>query len=476
MRQEGDILGMNRDWHDFKALHSNIEGAREGFEKACETLFRKIYYPQPVNQMAVKQGDGGIDVFIGEFGIKPISVIQCKFFLESFGDSQKAQIRESFSRAKNADNYELKEWILAVPRVIDIDENSWWFNWVDKQNIDIRLINGNELIDLMKEHNVYNQIFQMKDSLILKELYDVIIPKKKEITSLSNEKSFLDEVFRSIQREEPVMLLSMTSTPYHNKVAKYYKDKIYEMAIEHYSKERAFSFHPSTSEEISQSKYFSKLAKQCSFDQDISDGDEFIEALDNELATHDICLLISEFENGSDRYRKEFALALRPLLLDNNSEYSCSIVILGRKRLAKLKYEENEEGNSPLNYFEELLIPTPTIEDYKKIENIEDDISHIYQLTGGHPELMKFCLRAKSEDYQSLILNSNYGDKFFRKYHNKRNRLLRLFEKDSLGQFSLWSQDELIRDLFWDNLIVEDGNRFKWIAPIVAKLGKRYFR
>jgi hypothetical protein len=107
---QNKIMGkkMQKDWRDFKSLYGNIEGAREGFEKACETLFRKVYYPQYVSQMAVKQGDGGIDVFVGEFGIKPISVIQCKFFLESFGDSQKSQIRESFSRAKNTDNYKLK--------------------------------------------------------------------------------------------------------------------------------------------------------------------------------------------------------------------------------------------------------------------------------------------------------------------------------------------------------------------------------
>ena len=466
---------MNMDWRDFKALYGNIAGAREAFENACEVLLQKQYPTRYVSQMEVSRGDGGIDVFIGEYSIEPIIVVQCKFFLEDFGSSQKQQIKDSFNKAVNNSDYELSEWILCIPRMFTQKDNEWWFEWKEKQRVTIRLMNGNELISAMQEHDVYNQIFQMEDSLRLKAIHDILVPKK-EINFLSNEKSFLDEVFRSIQREEPVMLLSMTSTQYHNIIAKSYKEKIYKMAIEHYSKEAVFSFHPSTNQEISQSKYFLKLAKQCGFEQNISDGDEFIEALDRELSSHDICLLISEFENGSDKYRKEFALALRPLLLDNDSEYSCSIVILGRKRLAKLKYEENEDGNSPLNYFDELLIPTPSLEDYKQMENIEDDISDIYQLTGGHPELMKFCLRNKSEKYQVLILDSNYGDKFFRKYYNKRDRILALFEQDSFSQFSLWSHDELIRDLFWDNLIVEDGNRFKWISPIVAELGMRYFR
>lgn len=163
---------MNRDWQDFKSLHSNIAGAREAFENACETLFRKVYPNQNVSQVAVKQGDGGIDIFIGNLGVEPITVIQCKFFLESFENSQKSQIRESFKTASESKTYELKEWILCVPRVIDIDENSWWFSWRDKnikrlgkaENF-ISVKNGNELIDLMKEHGLYSQIFQIEDSI-----------------------------------------------------------------------------------------------------------------------------------------------------------------------------------------------------------------------------------------------------------------------------------------------------------------------
>lgn len=163
---------MNRDWQDFKSLHSNIAGAREAFENACETLFRKIHSDKHVSQVAVKQGDGGIDIFIGNLGVEPITVIQCKFFLETFGNSQKSQIRKSFDTASKSDKYELKEWILCVPRVIDIDENSWWFKWrqksiqvLNKDESFISLKNGNELIDLFREHNLYNLIFKMEDSL-----------------------------------------------------------------------------------------------------------------------------------------------------------------------------------------------------------------------------------------------------------------------------------------------------------------------
>ena len=96
---------MNRNWVDFKGLHSNIAGAREAFEDACESLYRKINHDKHVSQVKVKMGDGGIDIFIGELGVEPITVIQCKFFLESFDNSQKSQIRDSFNTAISSKKY-----------------------------------------------------------------------------------------------------------------------------------------------------------------------------------------------------------------------------------------------------------------------------------------------------------------------------------------------------------------------------------
>ncbi len=179
---------MNRNWSDFKSIHGNIDGARSAFEEACETLFRKIYVDKHVSQVSVKKGDGGIDIFVGEFGVEPITVIQCKFFLDTFDEAQFAQIRNSFTTAQESKKYELKEWILCIPRVIDIDENSWWFKWkhkklneLSKNDNFIQLKNGNYLIYLLKEHNLYNQVFKIEDSLKIDEIHRVLVSNKPEI-------------------------------------------------------------------------------------------------------------------------------------------------------------------------------------------------------------------------------------------------------------------------------------------------------
>ncbi|MCZ2225040.1 MAG: hypothetical protein LC122_15565, partial [Chitinophagales bacterium] len=81
--------------------------------------------------------------------------------------------------------FEIKEWILCIPRVIDIDENTWWFRWKHRQlqkytkNDDfIKLVNGNELIDLFKEWNLYNRFFQIENSEKIDEIYKHLIPQK----------------------------------------------------------------------------------------------------------------------------------------------------------------------------------------------------------------------------------------------------------------------------------------------------------
>ena len=91
---------MNRNWYDFKILHSNFAGARLAFENACETLIRVQHPDKNVKSVRIKQGDGGIDIFLGNLGVEPIDVFQCKFFLDNVGTSQKSQIDKSFLKAK----------------------------------------------------------------------------------------------------------------------------------------------------------------------------------------------------------------------------------------------------------------------------------------------------------------------------------------------------------------------------------------
>ena len=68
------------DWDTFKKYHGGIEGARFCFEALMEELLRKENPSRNVQGVRLAQGDGGIDVFVGNIGQEKIDVYQCKYF------------------------------------------------------------------------------------------------------------------------------------------------------------------------------------------------------------------------------------------------------------------------------------------------------------------------------------------------------------------------------------------------------------
>lgn len=79
---------MNEDWQ-LLVQKIGVESSRIKFEEICEIIFKKLYPNESPRTIKVSKGDGGIDIFIGDIGIEPIEVIQCKFFNLGIGDSQK---------------------------------------------------------------------------------------------------------------------------------------------------------------------------------------------------------------------------------------------------------------------------------------------------------------------------------------------------------------------------------------------------
>jgi hypothetical protein len=169
-----------KTWKDYVGLHFNIEGARAAFEYDCEALLQALYPQEHVKLVRANPGDEGIDVFVGDIGVNPIEVYQCKFFLDALGKSQKDQITASFKRAVNSTHFEVKKWVLCMPlEDFDLQENKWWADWKVKQeqayNIPIQLMNGRELISKLKLTGLYRQVFQLEDSMKIADLHGAII-------------------------------------------------------------------------------------------------------------------------------------------------------------------------------------------------------------------------------------------------------------------------------------------------------------
>jgi hypothetical protein len=109
-----------------------VAGAREKFEDLAVHLIRS---ERPdAGRVRIVHGDGGIDAHEGSLADPGgVDVFQIKFFPDGVGDSQKAQIRDSFKRTVEATAYKARTWTLCVPIDLSIDERTWFDGWRAKQ-------------------------------------------------------------------------------------------------------------------------------------------------------------------------------------------------------------------------------------------------------------------------------------------------------------------------------------------------------
>lgn len=92
----------------------------------------------------------------------------------------------------------LTNWILCIPKVLDLDETSWWTKWKAKQvRIHnkppefISIMTGNEIIDLMKAYGIYDLVFEIEESIWIREIHESVTsltnsfdPRKKGLPSI----------------------------------------------------------------------------------------------------------------------------------------------------------------------------------------------------------------------------------------------------------------------------------------------------
>ena len=173
---------MQRDFRYLRDMHGDA-GARDIFEKICTELLNAIFADQSHNIRA-SQGDGGIDILVGDFSA-PIINHQCKYFINGIDDAQKTQIRESFQRAIKFPTYKMRKWVLCLPCILTLKEFEWWSNWRNKNQqlhkIEIALWDGAYLISELKKYDIYNSAFGNDQKLLLEEIYAELLAQKARV-------------------------------------------------------------------------------------------------------------------------------------------------------------------------------------------------------------------------------------------------------------------------------------------------------
>lgn len=102
------------------------EGGRTDFHRMLSALVGQVH--PTATDVRPDPGDWGIDVFVGSL-VDKISIWQSKYFYTEIGNSQKAQIRESFASAMKhaeAEGYDVESWTLCVACELSAPERKWW--------------------------------------------------------------------------------------------------------------------------------------------------------------------------------------------------------------------------------------------------------------------------------------------------------------------------------------------------------------
>ena len=273
-------------------------------------------------------------------------------------------------------------------------------------------------IDIVKPKDREDHSYKVFSNFILQEEMPLALPGGKQVLLSYNAKQsdFVKEVFGSLLTFKPLMVL-------------YYQDFMSIVQEKCYIKEQAFEIFGEHMYEIDipsakdDKTYFYYLAKACGMSLKIDSADGWRDALKVKLEDKSrLLLLISEVDNGEKELNKLLGNAIRAL---QTSFPNLFVLFIGRKKLAYMVHGENEL--STLNGAIELFFPTS--ERYLPKEKVLE------------------ILEQFKEDCDLLC-------------------------SDIRVEWSVYPSIEIIRRLFWRNLLKKEEDIFVWYDEEIEALAK----
>lgn len=119
---------------------------------------------------------------------------------------------------------------------------------------------------------------------------------------------------------------------------------------------------------------------------------------------------------------------------------------------------------------------------FPELKLIEKDFAQILKLSGGHPRLLHQCLsiRQKSknpsdEQYNELLTTNEHIWQLFTPYckDTRKEQLLKWLERDCLAHKEPFIINNLLRELYWKNLLVNRHDHLCWRCTAIRIIGKK---
>lgn len=285
---------------------------------------------------------------------------------------------------------------------------------------------------------------------------------------------FVRRLFADLSQTTPhpfVMLLSQNDCgvfPTRNLLLK--------EAETNYSPENVLHIHTPFFTSTDINKYFIEFGKQCGL-KEVDNDFSFERALQARLEKTDrLFLLISRFERCVPLLREQLSGILHNLsdLYPNRLH----LLLCGAEKLAELKYREGNLAlltHSTVERWPEMTrSEVYALRDYrfKGLRLNDAEVDEFLAISGAQPQLLNECLRLKQqsphlemEDYPRRLSDSDCVWQFFTPFTQDtgaQQQVCEWLQQEELGRAQPFILDDLLRQLYWRNLLVERDRRLYW--------------
>ncbi|EDN67741.1 hypothetical protein BGP_0737 [Beggiatoa sp. PS] len=296
------------------------------------------------------------------------------------------------------------------------------------------------------------------------------------------EEEFIKTLFLELRCDPIALLLSQADwgqLPY-----KEVPNILLEYAKKIYGKNNVLHIRPPVSVSIDVEKYFFQLGEQCQL-MGVDNEGNFESALKTRLEqTEQLFLLVSRFEQGAEAPRKQLSSIIRAISDENNSFH---VVLCGGEQLVDLKYQNGSMSllnKADIKYWPELTpLDVYTLSHHYDVSlDNENVVNEFLAISGADPKLLRECLILKKqfpdlplEKYPEKLSQSSYVYGLLTPLvqdQTTRRKMRNWLNREEVGKAEPYIMDNVLRKLYWKNLLVERNNHLYWRCEAMRIAGK----
>lgn len=298
---------------------------------------------------------------------------------------------------------------------------------------------------------------------------------------------FMDRLLAQLAQAAPYPITMLLSQAHWGQPP--FRQELLLRARAHYGADAVLHIQPPYSTSTAPEEYFAALGRQCGLG-DIDSDCAFESRLEQRLlAGGRLFCLVSRFEQGTAALRESLAGILRSLSEMHSGRLH--LLLCGGEALADLKYRSGDL--SLLNIAQVHYWPEPTLDDvalmarqrWPGVDWPRPTLQALLEASGGHPALIDDGLQwlcaqgpvqahtAQAPLHAHLAASPRLWQTLLAlaRQPGLPPRLTQLLQAPTLGRARPYLQDDVLRTLFWGNLIharpAEGGAQLHWRCDTV---------